>query len=149
MLRRFFLLRIDLTALSSLSTTAPRPPSIVTKTHHVFLQSSLLVFSSVILAASAATPHPRVASLLNFSSISSFVILCAMSKKMSYVFVHLSKYFFSVLQAEPLGKTHLTLLLASVLPSCSCFSMFQGCVFLSNRFSGPFPASFFVMPSIS
>ena len=50
----------------SLSTTASKLPSIATKTPpNVCLQSSLPAFSSVILAAPAATHHPCCASLLN------------------------------------------------------------------------------------
>ena len=44
-------------------------------------QSSLPALSSVILAASAANLHPCFASLLNLSFVSSFLILCSITKK--------------------------------------------------------------------
>ena len=54
----------------------------------------------MILAASAASLHPSFASLLNCSSISSFLSLCSVPKKISH--------FLSVLHADPLSKVHLS-----------------------------------------
>ena len=54
----------------------------------------------MILAASAASLHPSFASLLNCSSISSFLSLCSIPKKISH--------FLSVLHADPLSKVHLS-----------------------------------------
>ena len=89
---------IDVTAPSSLPTTAPRLLSIATETPpDVCLRSSLL-------AASAANLYLCLASLLNCSSISSLLILGSIPKKMSKVPLYLLIYFVSVLQAEPFNK---------------------------------------------
>ena len=63
----------------------------------------------MILAASAASLHPSFASLLNCSSISSFLNLCSVPKKISNVPLYLLMYFLSALQADPLSKVHFSL----------------------------------------
>ena len=88
---------IDVTAPSSVPTTAPRLLSIATKTPpDVCLRSSLLAFSSVIPTASAA--HP-----------SFFLILSSTPKKISKASLYLLTYFFSVFHAETFSEVHLTI----------------------------------------
>ena len=75
---------IDAISPSFSPTTAPRSLSTAVKTPpDVRLRSSLPAVSSVILA-SAANHHPSLASLLNCSSISSFLNLCPIAKKISH-----------------------------------------------------------------
>ena len=70
---------------SSAPTTAPRLLSTTTRTPpDVCFRSSQLALSSVILAASAANIYPSFASLLNCSSLSSFLILYSIPKKISH-----------------------------------------------------------------
>ena len=71
------------------------------------LRSSQLAFLSVMVTASAADLHPCLASLLNYSSISSRLILCSIPKKMSKAPLYHLVYFLSEHQAEPY-KVHLT-----------------------------------------
>ena len=76
---------IDATVPSSSPITAPRLLSTAMKTPpDECLRSSLPTFSSVILAASAANLHHSLASLLKRSSISSFLNLCSIPKKLSH-----------------------------------------------------------------
>ena len=100
-----FIPAIDVTAPSSLSATAPKlqyPPD-------VCLRSSLLAFSSVTLAASAANLYPCMVVLLSCCTISFFLILCSIPKKMSKVpSVYLLTYFCSVHHAEPFKRVLLT-----------------------------------------
>ena len=76
--------RLLRTYACNLQMTAPRSPSIATKTPpEVCLGSSLLAVSSVILAAYSVHLHPCFTSLFNCSSTSSFLILRLNPKKMS------------------------------------------------------------------
>ena len=135
---------IDMTDPSSLSTTAPKSLSSATKTPlHACLQFSLLAFSSVILAASAANLHPCYTSLWNCSSISSFPILLSIPKKMRKVPLYLVMYFFSVLYADKQGTYHRFCwfsrffscsLILPVLGSFPCLSFSSGQLSLANSF---------------
>ena len=73
----------------------------------VCVRSSLLALSSVILAALAANLHPFLASLLNCSSISSFLNLCSIPKKTSKVPLYPLMYFLFALPTEPVNNAHL------------------------------------------
>ena len=98
---------IEPIAPSSAPTTAPRLLSTATKTPpDVRFRSSLLALSSVILAASAANFHPFFASQLNCSSISSFLNLCSIPKKISHFPLYLFMYFLSVFGLG-ISSTHL------------------------------------------
>ena len=77
--------------------------------HWASCKSSLPVVSPVILAALAANHHPSLASLLNCSSISSFLNLCSIPKKISHFPLCLFTYFCSVLHADPFRNVHLNL----------------------------------------
>ena len=62
--------------------------------------------SPVIVAASAVNLHPSLASLLNYSSISSFLDLCSCPKKISHLPLCLLIFFLSLLHADPFSKVH-------------------------------------------
>ena len=81
---------IDLTAHSSYPLTGPRLQSTDTKSLPTCdCKSSLLTFSSVILAPSSVILHSRFISLLICSSIFSFVIVCSLETGVEYAFVPL------------------------------------------------------------
>ena len=116
---------------------------------YVCLQSSLPAFSSVIIAVSAANLHPCIASLLKFSTISSFLSLCSIPKNMSYETLYLSMHFFSVFHAEPLSRrSHCFCCLERFFSARVCSLVLKSCLFfLSTRFSRPFLGCFLLIPS--
>ena len=81
----------------------------------------MLILLSVVLAASAANIHPSFASLFTCSSVSSFLNLCSIPKKISNVPLYLLMYFFSVLQTDPFSKVRFNLLsfFSHLSPVCS------------------------------
>ena len=135
---------MDRTAPSSLSTTVPRSPSVATKTPpNVCLQSSLLAFSSVTLAASAAHLHHSLVSLLNCSLHLLLPHPVLNSKKMSRVPLYLIMHFpRNSTQNHSTGYISL-LLMALAIHSCSSFfpvlETFLRLLFHPNR-SSPLPA---------
>ena len=145
--------RMDATAPSSLSTTAPRSLSVATKTPpDVCLQSSLLARSSVILAASAANLHPRLVSLLNCRSISSSFILCSIHRKRCRMCPCTFPCASFACSTPTLEQNTSYCFCGLFVPrSCSCFSQFgtfPGSVSLLKKFSGPVPGCFFLVPPI-
>ena len=87
------------------------------------LRSSLLSFSSAILAASAANLYPCSISLLNCSSISSFLNLCSIPKKTSHFPLYLLMHF--SLCSKPIHRARcalkLFLLFFISIPSSPCW----------------------------
>ena len=133
---------VGATALSLSPTTDPKLLTTAMKTPpDVCLRSSLFGLSPVILAASAAILDPSFASLLNCSSISSFLSLCSIPKKISHFPLYLLMYFLSMLIHTMCTSIIFLLSACSLYPTTMSSVYFSYTSLSSSSFSSSFTST--------